>query len=51
MDAADKECAAAGKRVLKKEQAVLGDYKKEHHRAFRIWAESLDGTQVQLSTL
>ena len=25
---------------------MLGGYKKEHHRAFRIWADSLDGTQV-----
>ena len=29
---------------------MLGGYKKEHHRAFRIWADSLDGTQVQFST-
>ena len=29
---------------------MLGGYKKEHHRAFRIWADSLHGTQVRFST-
>ena len=25
---------------------MLGSYRKDDYRAFRVWAESLDGTQV-----
>lgn len=33
-------------KVLRKEDHVLGGYKKEEYRAVRIWAESWDGAQV-----
>lgn len=26
---------------------MLGGYQREEYRAFRVWAESLDGAQVQ----
>ena len=35
----------------KKVEAVLGDYRKDDYRAFRVWAESLDGTQVCLESV
>ena len=30
---------------------MLGGYSSEDYRAFRLWAESLDGVQVQLSNV
>ena len=39
--------SCAGSKVLKKEDSVLGGYSSKDYRAFRLWAESLAGVQVQ----
>ncbi len=42
-------CVVAGRRVLKKEQPVLGGFSKEQYRSLRLWAQSEGGVQVPVS--
>lgn len=37
--------------VLKKIQPVLGNYRPENYRTFRMWATSHDGVKVPLSVI